>query len=134
MGGCKLGLQDARRLGPIPGLGARSAGPSGDARRQVLERDGGCDLVDVLAARPARPAKLFFDFSRVPAIHAGTIAPSWREDKKTGLQSFLRHVVLREAPFWPRVIAPEKLLGEARIGAIRENRAQSACSPDKSPL
>ena len=80
-GGLQLGRQQTRCLGPVAGLGARGADPHGDAGRQVSEGHCRGDLVDVLTARPARPAEDFFDFAWPPRMHAATFPPDGPGDK-----------------------------------------------------
>jgi len=86
-GGFQLGRQQPGRLDPVTGLGSRSAHPHGETRRQVAEGDRRGDLVDVLATRPARPAKDLFHFIRPPGIHTATFPPDGLEDKSGGLPS-----------------------------------------------
>ena len=73
--------QQTRRLGPIAGLGPRGADPYRDAGRQVTEGHRRGDLVDVLPARPARPAEDFFHFAWPPRMHSATFPPDGRGDK-----------------------------------------------------
>jgi len=80
-GGLQLGRQQTLSLSPIAGLGSRGADPHGDAGRQVTEGDCCGDLVDVLPARPARPAEDFFHFAWLPRMHPGTFPPDGRGDK-----------------------------------------------------
>ena len=80
-GGLQLGRQQTRRLGPIAGLGSRGADPHGDAGRQVTEGDCCGDLVDVLPARPARPAEDFCHFAWLPRMHPATFPPDGWGDK-----------------------------------------------------
>jgi len=80
-GGLQLGRQQTRRLSPIAGLGSRGADPHGDAGRQVTEGDRRGDLVDVLPARPARPAEDFLHFAWPPRMHSATFPPDGRGDK-----------------------------------------------------
>jgi len=80
-GGFQLGRQQTDCLGPVTGLGSRSAHPHGETRRQVAEGDRRGDLVDVLATRTARPAEDFFDFAWPPRVHPATFPPDGLGDK-----------------------------------------------------
>jgi len=80
-GDLQLGRQQTRSLSPIAGLGSRGADPHGDAGRQVTEGDRRGDLVDVLPARPTRPAEDFFHFAWPPRMHPATFPPDGRGDK-----------------------------------------------------